>query len=122
MAIKICKDGKNFYLPDAEEISAKIDKTIEEKTQSIIDAVLKQNGGVFNSVDSTTSYYGFPSIGKPNIIYKAEDTGKLYQWKTDENGGGSYEELTIKSDSDTPPLITRINGGNANTIFNDINN
>jgi hypothetical protein len=104
VAIKITQDNITKILPEAHEIDARIKKLIAENT-------------TYNSVNSKADYYGFPSIGKQNVIYKAEDTKKLYQWKPDNNGGGHYEELVSTSSEMTN--ITRINGGVADTTFND---
>lgn len=105
MAIKIVDEqNKAHYVPEAHEIDARIKKLIAD------------NANVYNSVNSSADYFGFPSIGKSNVIYKAEDTKKLYQWKQTNNNDGHYEELSISSNT---PTISRINGGDASTIFND---
>lgn len=102
MAVKITQNGVTKTLPEAHEIDARIKKLV------------KDNENVFNSVDSCDSRFAFPSIGRGNVIYKDELTRKLYQWNTTKL---CYEELT---NSDTTN-ITRINGGLADTIFNDNN-
>lgn len=105
MAIKIIDEQNNtHYVPEAHEIDARIKKLIAD------------NANIYNSVNSSVDRFGFPSIGKSNVIYKAEDTKKLYQWKSDNKGGGYYEELSMSSNT---PTISRINGGSASTVFND---
>lgn len=64
--------------------------------------------GEANIINRAT-HYEFPSIGKENVIYKAESEKKLYQWNST---GLKYEllgdvELTLDD-------ITTIYGGNAN--------
>lgn len=104
MAIKIIDNQNNArYIPEAYEIDARIKKLIADNTN------------VYNSVNSSGDRFGFPSLGKSNVIYKAEDTKKLYQWKSDDKGGGYYEELAIGGA--TSLNITSINGGEA--AFND---
>lgn len=64
--------------------------------------------GEANVVNYKT-HYDFPSVGKENVIYKAEDEKKLYQWNST---GLKYEvlsEVEITLDD-----ITTIYGGNAN--------
>lgn len=60
-------------------------------------------------VYNAKTHFDFPSIGKANVIYKAEDEKKIYQWNTT---GLKYE---ILNDTGSDVLdITLINGGNAN--------
>lgn len=64
-----------------------------------------EGGGVFNA----KTHFEFPSIGSINMIYKAEDEKKIYQWNEKEL---KYEvlsevEVTIQD-------IDMICGGNAN--------
>lgn len=61
------------------------------------------------NVINRATHYDFPSIGKENVIYKAEEEKKIYQWNST---GLKYEvlgevELTLDD-------ITTIYGGNAN--------
>lgn len=49
----------------------------------------------------------FPRYGDPDVIYKAEQEGKLYQWNADQN---RYEPLTAKTSIED---IIIIHGGNA---------
>lgn len=101
MAIQIKDNNGNArYVPEAHEIDARIKKLI------------KDNENVFNSVNSCDSRFAFPNIGRGNVIYKDELTRKLYQWNTTKL---CYEELTSSGTTN----ITRINGGLADTIFND---
>ena len=67
------------------------------------------DGGVFNA----QTRYDFPSIGKVNIIYKAENEKLLYQWNSAEL---KYEVLGATSSGSLD--ITLINGGNANGTEN----
>lgn len=49
-----------------------------------------------NEVVNAQTHYDFPSIGKQNVIYKAEDEKLIYQWNSTEL---KYEVLnTIESD------------------------
>lgn len=49
-----------------------------------------------NEVVNAQTHYDFPSIGKQNVIYKAEDEKLIYQWNSTEL---KYEALnTIESD------------------------
>lgn len=49
------------------------------------------------------THYDFPSVGRPEAIYKAEKEKKLYQWNTSikayevicESEGGDYEEPDV---------------------------
>ena len=102
MAVKITQNGVTKTLPEANEVDARIKKLI------------KDNANVFHSVNSCDSRYAFPSVGRGNVIYKDELTKKLYQWNTTKK---CYEELTCSGTTN----ITRINGGVANTPFNDNN-
>lgn len=58
---------------------------------------------VFNA----QTHYDFPSVGYPNVIYKAESEHMLYQWIDSEN---RYDPLTTGSSIDN---VTLINGGDA---------
>ena len=65
------------------------------------------NGGVFNA----ETHYEFPSSGSVDMIYKAENERKIYQWN---NMDLKYEvlseiEITIQD-------LEVIHGGNANGI------
>ena len=64
-----------------------------------------------NSVFNANTHYDFPSIGRENVIYKAESEKKIYQWNTIEL---KYEILGITNVDVLD--ITLINGGNANGI------
>lgn len=54
--------------------------------------------------------YDFPSIGKENVIYKAESERLLYQWSTT---GLKYEVVGEAIISGDLASIEVINGGNA---------
>ena len=57
-------------------------------------------------VVNVETHYDFPSIGKPNVVYKAEKEKLVYQWN----------ESALKYEVIGPSLddINLINGGNAN--------
>ena len=63
------------------------------------------NGGVFNA----NTHYDFPSIGSVDIIYKAEDERKIYQWNPDLLKYEVLSEIEI-----TIQDLEIIHGGNAN--------
>lgn len=60
-------------------------------------------------VVNAQTHYDFPSIGKPNVIYKAESEQQVYQWNSTKL---AYEPLNVSSGSVLD--INLINGGNAN--------
>ena len=60
-----------------------------------------------NSVVNASTHYDFPSIGRVNAIYKAEQEKLIYQWNPDEL---KYEQLDFGASLE----INLINGGNAN--------
>ena len=60
-----------------------------------------------NSVINASTHYDFPSVGRVNAIYKAEQEKLLYQWNPDEL---KYEQLGFGTSLE----INLINGGNAN--------
>ena len=62
-------------------------------------------------VVNAQTHYDFPSIGKPNVIYKAEDEKLVYQWNSTEL---QYEALNT-IESDVPLNIELINGGGASS-------
>lgn len=64
--------------------------------------------GESNVVNAKT-HYDFPSIGKDNTIYKAEEEKLIYQWNTT---ALKYEVLSAMEGSVLD--IDLINGGNAN--------
>lgn len=59
-------------------------------------------------VINAQTHYDFPSIGKSNIIYKAESENNLYQWNA---SGLKYVLLGSPGDYSDVELI---DGGNAN--------
>ena len=63
------------------------------------------NGGVFNA----NTHYDFPSIGSVDMIYKAEDERKIYQWNPDLLKYEVLSEIEI-----TIQDLEIIHGGNAN--------
>ena len=62
-------------------------------------------GGVYNA----KTHYDFPSVGSVNMIYKAEEEKKIYQW----NNEKLYYELLNEIDI-TVLNLDIIHGGNAN--------
>ena len=63
------------------------------------------NGGVFNA----NTHYDFPSIGSADMIYKAEDEKKIYQWNSDLLKYEVLSEIEV-----TIQDLEIIHGGNAN--------
>ena len=62
-----------------------------------------------DSVVNAATHFDFPSVGKVNTIYKAEQEKKIYQWNSSEL---KYEVI---GESEQPTLeVSLINGGNAN--------
>ncbi len=59
-------------------------------------------------VVNAATHYDFPSIGDVNIIYKAEEEKKIYQWNSKKL---IYEVINDSRDFSD---IKIINGGNAN--------
>jgi hypothetical protein len=64
-----------------------------------------QGGGVYNA----NTHYEFPSIGSTDMIYKAEDEKKIYQWNPDLLKYEVLSEIEI-----TIQDLEIIHGGNAN--------
>lgn len=64
-----------------------------------------QGGGVYN----VNTHYEFPSIGSTDMIYKAEDERKIYQWNPDLLKYEVLSEIEI-----TIQDLEIIHGGNAN--------
>lgn len=72
------------------------------------------NGGTSNldgtgSVYNAKTHYEFPSVGSPEVIYKAEEEKKIYQWNTALSKYELLSEVDITVDN-----IQIIHGGNAN--------
>lgn len=63
-----------------------------------------------NSVVNAQTHYDFPSIGRENVIYKAESEKKIYQWNATEL---KYEEVSVCEGSSDVSDIKLINGGGA---------
>ena len=61
-----------------------------------------------SEVYNAETHYDFPSLGRANTIYKAEQEQKLYQWNTKKM---VYEAI---SDGSSVVEIEMINGGSAN--------
>ena len=87
---------------------------IDENRLKIGDGVTAWNdldyigeANVFNAA----THYGFPSVGKENVIYKAEEEKAIYQWNSTSL---KYELL---SSDETTLEIHLIHGGNANGVI-----
>lgn len=63
-----------------------------------------------NSVVNAQTHYDFPSIGRENVIYKAESEKKIYQWNA---SALKYEEVSVCEGSTGVTDIELINGGGA---------
>lgn len=61
-----------------------------------------------NSVVNAQTHYDFPSIGRDNVIYKAEKERLVYQWNS------SSLKYEVLGDDVATLDIDIINGGNAN--------
>lgn len=64
-----------------------------------------------DNVQNFLTHYDFPTIGRDNVIYKAEEEALLYQWNTKEL---RYEKIGVADDG-TGDLINIqiIHGGSA---------
>ena len=65
-------------------------------------------GEIETSVVNAETHFDFPSIGDANVIYKAEEEKKIYQWNS---VSMAYEVVNEERSFDD---IEIINGGNAN--------
>ena len=85
---------------------------IDENRLKVGDGITPWNDlpyfGEDNVVNKKT-HYDFPSIGKVNTIYKAEDEKLIYQWNPTKM---KYEILNVSGGEILD--INLINGGNAN--------
>ena len=61
-----------------------------------------------DNVFNANTHYDFPSIGRKNVIYKAESEKLIYQWNSTEL---KYEPLSMSVETIG---INLINGGSAN--------
>lgn len=66
---------------------------------------LSGTGSVYNA----KTHYEFPNIGSSEVIYKAEEEKKIYQWNTTLSKYELLSEVDITVDN-----IQIIHGGNAN--------
>lgn len=64
-----------------------------------------------SSVVNADTHYDFPSIGRDNVIYKAESEKKIYQWNSSELKYEIIGEVEFSGDLSD---IEIIHGGNAN--------
>lgn len=69
---------------------------------------LKYVGEDGTGVVNAATHFDFPSIGDANVIYKAEEEKKIYQWNS---VSMAYEVVNEERSFDD---IEIINGGNAN--------
>lgn len=65
-----------------------------------------------NSVVNASTHYDFPSVGKVNVIYKAESEKMIYQWNSI---ALKYEALN-SAESGGVLDIDLIHGGNASSL------
>ena len=70
-----------------------------------LDYIGREGGGVFNA----KTHFEFPSIGSVDMIYKAEDEKKIYQWNEVDLRYEVLSEIEV-----TIQDIDMICGGNAN--------
>lgn len=103
-------DEQKFKLDESGYLS--YDITSEEAHQNLVERI----DTLSNDIDSKISivvnaktHYDFPSVGRVDAIYKAEDEKIVYQWNPTEL---KYEQLNTVSGEVLD--INLINGGNAN--------
>lgn len=65
--------------------------------------------GTGSGVYNAKTHYDFPSIGSVDVIYKAEDEKKIYQWNTEALRYDVLSEVEV-----TIQDLEVIHGGNAN--------
>ena len=65
-----------------------------------------------SSVVNANTHYDFPSIGREDVIYKAESEKKIYQWNSE---ALKYEVISETEPSGTLD-INLIDGGNASNV------
>ena len=70
---------------------------------------LEYIGGKESGVYNAQTHFEFPSIGSVNMIYKAEEERKIYQWNDEELKYEVLSEIEI-----TMQDLEVIYGGNAN--------
>ena len=63
-----------------------------------------------SSVVNANTHYDFPSIGRANVIYKAETEKKIYQWNSTDL---KYEIISSTDESGSLIDIELIHGGHA---------
>ena len=63
-----------------------------------------------DNVINMQTHYDFPSVGKDNVIYKAESEKRLYQWNTTELKHEIIGEVEFSGDLSDVEVI---NGGSA---------
>lgn len=86
-------------------------KTVDTEDLALFRTLLHQEMdakfGESSSVFNAQTHFDFPSVGKVNVIYKAESERKIYQWNPNDL---KYEPINASSSLD----IKLIDGGNAN--------
>lgn len=90
-----------------------IDKELLDAFQDgIIEGIEKAEAAlaVEPVVYNASTHYDFPSVGRVDVIYKAESEKLLYQWNVDEL---KYDVLCESNTSVDVSDIKLINGGNA---------
>lgn len=77
------------------------------KTWKELEYIGGTSGGVFNA----KTHYDFPSIGSVDMIYKAENERKIYQWNAQALHYDVLSEVEISIKD-----LEIIHGGNANGV------
>lgn len=75
------------------------------KTWKELDYIGGASGGVFNA----QTHFEFPSVGSADMIYKAEEEKKIYQWNDEKLKYEVLSEIEV-----TIQDLEVIHGGNAN--------
>jgi hypothetical protein len=97
LAIKIFKNGKPIFIPEAHEINKRLDDKIKQNCGSIL---------VYDNIDALTKI-----TGEINKLYKTQDTNKIYQW--DGEQFIPLQEVVGPVTPTEPVKYDKICGGNA---------
>lgn len=98
-------------LPDTAEATANWDSETSTLTIGVPRSPATGDGaGYVQQVYNAQTHFEFPSVGSPNVIYKAEAERKIYQWN---QNGLMYETISESSGGDLPEFDV-IYGGDAN--------
>lgn len=99
VAVKNYVDGKFQPLED---------ERLETDDKTVVGAIneLKNNMSVQSGVYNAATHYDFPSVGSVDIIYKAYDERKTYQWNA--------ESLIYETLNEDVFDVIEINGGDSN--------